>query len=240
MSNIDLNFALEKVPEIIQGIPYTLFITVVAMVLGLIMGTVLALFRVYKIPLLNQLTIFFVSFFRGTPLIVQLFVFFYGIPKLLIYMNDLLPLHLNPDMMSPLAIALIAYSINSAAYLTEVVRSAILSVDKGQLEAAKAVGMTTMQGMYRIIIPQAFVTALPNLGNQFIMLIKASAVAFTIGVMDVLGIARVIANDGYRFLETYFVVALIYWMLSIIFELILTKVEKKSRKFEGVLQSKSA
>ncbi|SFE58171.1 amino acid ABC transporter permease [Alteribacillus iranensis] len=233
MAGIDLQFALEQVPKILQGVPYTLLVTIVAMIVGLVIGTILAFFRIYRVPVLHQLTVLFVSFFRGTPLIVQLFVFFYGLPMLILSLNDTFQWGLNPDIMSPLVIALIAYSINSASYLTEVVRSAIQSVDKGQLEAAKAVGMTTFQGMYRIILPQAFVTALPNLGNHFIMLIKASALAFTIGIMDVLGISRVIANDGYRFLETYLVAALIYWLLSIIFEIILARIEKRARTFEG-------
>ncbi|MDA3129548.1 amino acid ABC transporter permease [Aliibacillus thermotolerans] len=239
MANIDFRFALEQVPEILKGVPYTLLVTLVAMLVGLIIGTILAFFRVYRTPVLNQLAILFVSFFRGTPLIVQLFVFFYGLPRFIMYLNDLFGWNINPDFMSPLVIALIAYSINSASYLTEVVRSAILSVDKGQLEAAKSVGMTTVQAMRRIILPQAFVTALPNLGNQLIILLKASALAFTIGIMDVLGIARMIANDGYHFLETYLVAALIYWLLAIIFEMVFSKMEQRSNTFKGNVERKA-
>lgn len=239
MANIDFRFALEQVPEILKGVPYTLLVTLVAMLVGLIIGTILAFFRVYRTPVLNQLAILFVSFFRGTPLIVQLFVFFYGLPRFIMYLNDLFGWNINPDFMSPLVIALIAYSINSASYLTEVVRSAILSVDKGQLEAAKSVGMTTVQAMRRIILPQAFVTALPNLGNQLIILLKASALAFTIGIMDVLGIARMIANDGYHFLETYLVAALIYWLLAIIFEMFFSKMEQRSNTFKGNVERKA-
>lgn len=238
MASIDFRFALEQVPEILKGVPYTLLVTLVAMLVGLLIGTIFAFFRVYRTPVFNQLTVLFVSFFRGTPLIVQLFVFFYGLPQLIIYMNELFGWNIAPDIMSPLVIAFIAYSINSVSYLTEIVRSAILSVDKGQLEAAKSVGMTTVQAMRRIILPQAFVTALPNLGNQLIILLKASALAFTIGIMDVLGIARIIANDGYHFLETYLVAALIYWLLAIIFEMVFSKMEQRSSKFKGNVERK--
>ena len=108
MANIDFRFALEQVPEILKGVPYTLLVTLVAMLVGLIIGTILAFFRVYRTPVLNQLAILFVSFFRGTPLIVQLFVFFYGLPRFIMYLNDLFGWNINPDFMSPLVIALIA------------------------------------------------------------------------------------------------------------------------------------
>ncbi|NGP46232.1 amino acid ABC transporter permease [Bacillaceae bacterium SIJ1] len=239
MANIDFGFAIQQIPALIQGLPFTILITVVAMAVGLLFGTMLALLRLYRVPVFYQLSILFVSFFRGTPLIVQLFVFFYGMPMLIIYLNHTFQWQLNPDMLSPLLIVLVAYSLNSAAYLAEVVRSAIGSVEKGQLEAAHAVGMTTLQGYVRIILPQAFQIALPNLGNQLITLIKASALAFTIGVMEVMGISRIIANDGYRFLETYLLAALFYWLLSIALELMFANIEKRSRRYKGRTQGEA-
>ncbi|CUB22510.1 putative amino-acid permease protein YxeN [Bacillus safensis] len=226
MQTIDIPFAIDQVPHILKGVPFTLLIALVSMAVSLVIGSVFAFIRLFRIPVLRQLVTLYVSFFRGTPLIVQLFAFFYGLPFVLSSMS-VFGLTFHPDMVSPLAVALITFSLHSAAHLTEVVRSALLAVDKGQLEAAKIVGMTTRQAMLRIILPQAFVVALPNLGNQLVQLLKATSLSFTIGVLEIMGISRIIANDGYQFLETYLVSALIYWLLSIFFELAFTLLEKR-------------
>ncbi|MFP7208722.1 MULTISPECIES: amino acid ABC transporter permease [Bacillus] len=226
MQTIDIPFAIDQVPHILKGVPFTLLIALVSMAVSLVIGSVFAFIRLFRIPVLRQLVTLYVSFFRGTPLIVQLFAFFYGLPFVLSSMSGF-GLTFHPDMVSPLAVALITFSLHSAAHLTEVVRSALLAVDKGQLEAAKIVGMTTRQAMLRIILPQAFVVALPNLGNQLVQLLKATSLSFTIGVLEIMGISRIIANDGYQFLETYLVSALIYWLLSIFFELAFTLLEKR-------------
>ncbi|MGG1881788.1 amino acid ABC transporter permease [Bacillus safensis] len=227
MQTIDIPFAIDQVPHILKGVPFTLLIALVSMAVSLVIGSVFAFIRLFRIPVLRQLVTLYVSFFRGTPLIVQLFAFFYGLPFVLTSLSATFGLTFHPDMVSPLAVALITFSLHSAAHLTEVVRSALLAVDKGQLEAAKIVGMTTRQAMIRIILPQAFVVALPNLGNQLVQLLKATSLSFTIGVLEIMGISRIIANDGYQFLETYLVSALIYWLLSIVFELAFALLEKR-------------
>ena len=168
----------------------------------------------------------------------QLFAFFYGIPFVLTKMNSTFGMTFHPDMVSPLTVALITFSLHSAAHLTEVVRSALLAVDRGQLEAAKIVGMTTRQAMIRIILPQAFVVALPNLGTQLIQRLKATSLSFYNWCTEIMGISRIIANDGYKFLETYLVSALIYWMLSIFFELAFAIFEKKIERAEDLFDDK--
>ncbi|OLP65467.1 putative amino-acid permease protein YxeN [Bacillus pumilus] len=235
MQAIDFQFAIDQLPHILTGVPFTLLIALVSMAVSLLIGSVFAFIRLFRIPVLRQFVTLYVSFFRGTPLIVQLFAFFYGIPYVLSKMSDSFGLSFHPDMVSPLAVALIAFSLHSAAHLTEVVRSALLAVDKGQLEAAKIVGMTTKQAMVRIILPQAFVVALPNLGNQLVQLLKATSLSFTIGVLEIMGISRIIANDGYQFLETYLVSAVIYWLLSILFELAFAMLEKRARVYRRSL-----
>lgn len=226
MQTIDIQFAIDQVPHILKGVPFTLLIALVSMAVSLMIGSVFAFIRLFRIPVLRRLVTLYVSFFRGTPLIVQLFAFFYGLPFVLTKVNDTFGLTFHPDMVSPLAVALITFSLHSAAHLTEVVRSALLAVDKVK-QATKIVGMTTRQAMMRIILPQAFVVALPNLGNQLIQLLKATSLSFTIGVLEIMGISRIIANDGYQFLETYLVSALIYWSLSIFFELAFALLEKR-------------
>ncbi|MFS0654777.1 amino acid ABC transporter permease [Bacillus sp. 179-C3.3 HS] len=227
MQTIDIQFAIDQIPHILKGVPFTLIIALVSMAVSLLIGSIFAFIRLFRIPVLRHFVTLYVSFFRGTPLIVQLFAFFYGIPFILTSMNEHLGLSVHPDIVNPLSVALIAFSLHSAAHLTEVVRSALLAVDKGQLEAAKIVGMTTRQAICRIILPQAFVIAIPNLGNQLIQLLKATSLSFTIGVLEIMGISRIIANDGYHFLETYLVSAFIYWMLSILFEVAFALLEKR-------------
>lgn len=232
LSIINLEFALEQFPEVLKGVPATLAIAVVAMIFGLVFGLLIALCRIYKIPVLNRLFIVYISFIRGTPLLVQLYVFFYGVPVLLDYLNEQMGTNFDASEISPLVYAFIAYTLNTAAYQAEIFRSSINAISAGQMEAAHSVGMTTAQGLWRIILPQAFVVALPNLGNTFIGLIKATSLAFAVKVVEILAIARIIANDGYRFLEMYLVASLIYWVISLVFEVLFATAEKKMRRYE--------
>lgn len=229
VSIINLEFAWEQVPEVLKGVPVTLTIAVISMVLGLAFGLLIALCRIYKVPVLNRLFIIYISFIRGTPLLVQLFVFFYGFPVLADFLNKQIGTNIDADQVSPLIYALIAYTLNTAAYQAEIFRSSINATNVGQMEAAYSVGMTTVQGLWRIILPQAFVIALPNLGNTFIGLIKATSLAFAVKVVEIMAFAKIIANDGYRFLEMYLVASIIYWIICWICEVIFTILEKKMK-----------
>ncbi|MGG3889512.1 amino acid ABC transporter permease [Metabacillus fastidiosus] len=240
MAIIDFNFALEQLPKVLAGVPWTLTIAIIAMGLGLVFGLFIALCRIYKIPVLNQLSILYISFIRGTPLVVQLYVFFYGVPVLFDFLNPYLGLNLDADKISPLIYALIPYTINTSAYLAEIIRGSINATNSGQMEAAYSVGMTTSQGLYRIVLPQAFLIALPNLGNTFIGLIKATSLAFAVKVVEILAISRIIANDGYRFLEMYLLASIIYWIISWISEIIFIKLEKRMSRFERKIAFKTS
>lgn len=234
MTIFDINFAIEHIPEVLKGVPNTLIIAVISILFGVMIGIGLSLIRQYKIPVLNQLTIVYVSFIRGTPLVVQLYVFYYGLPYVAISFNELFGTSLNADKFSPLLVAFVAYTINTAAYQTETFRAAITTVPAEQMEAAYSVGLSTRQALMRIIIPQAFIAALPNIANHFIGLIKATSLAFALKVIEIIAISKIVANDGYHYLEMYTVAALIYWGLCIFFEIVLTKYEKSLRKHEDV------
>lgn len=232
MSIINVDFALEQLPEVLKGVPLTLTIAVISMLLGFVFGLLISLCRIFKVPVLNKVAVLYVSFFRGTPLIVQLYVFFYGIPILLEWTNKYLGWSLDADQISPLIYALIAYTLNTAAYQSEIFRAALNSTNAGQLEAAYSVGMTTVQGLWRILLPQALVVALPNLGNTFIGLIKATSLAFAIKVVEIMAMAKIIANDGYNYLEMYLDASIIYWVLCFVFERIFAILENKLRSHE--------
>lgn len=228
---IDFPFMYEHVGDILKGVPTTLLIAVVSMVFGLVIGTAFALIRQAKYPVINQLIVIFVSFFRSTPLIVQLFAFYYGTPVVIEWLNKMWHWNIDPDGINPLAIVLFVFTLHSAAYLTEVMRGGLRSVDDKQIEAALTVGLRKRHILMRIVIPQALGYAIPNLGNQFIALIKGTAIAFVVQVTEILAISQIIANDGYRFVEVYIIASSIYWIMAIIFEWIFGKMENRVGKY---------
>ena len=171
------------------------------MFFGLLIGFGLALMRLSAIKLLSWTARVYVSFFRGTPLLVQLFMIYYGLPQLGIELD-------------PLPAALIGFSLNMAAYACEILRAAISSIDRGQWEAAASIGMTRGQAMRRAILPQAARTALPPLGNSFISLVKDTALAATIQVPELFRQAQLITARTFEIFTMYLAAALIYWVLA--------------------------
>ena len=152
--------------------------------IGLFLGLIIAIIRVYKVPVLSQISVAFVSVIRGTPILVQLYVTYFGIPLALKYFNYYHGTSYNVNAIPGFVFAMIALGLNQSAFDSETIRSAILSVDKGQLEAAKAIGMTNWQVLRRVIIPQASGVAFVPLGNSIIGLIKGTSLAFTCSVVE--------------------------------------------------------
>ncbi len=229
---LNYEFMGRAVIEIIKFIPVTLKITVVSILIAVLIALLSALIRINKIPILNKITGFYISFVRGTPLLVQIYLSYYGLPKLLDYINLTYGTEIDISSISAITYVYIAFSLNVGAYLSETFRAAILSVDKGQWEAALAVGMTKTKAFVRIILPQAFVIALPNLGNTLISLVKDTSLAFIISVVEMMGQAKIIGAQGLNFFEVYIVVALLYWIICIIIERAVNLWEKKLRVFE--------
>ena len=231
---LDINYIIESLPSILSRLPITLLIAVGSMVIGLLMGFAVALIQIYKVPVLRQLTSFYVSFTRGTPLLVQMYLVFYGIPKIIYFLQTSYGLFYNFDvnLISPEVFALLAFSLNLGAYLSETIRSAIESVDRGQFEAAKAIGMSPSQMMLKIILPQALAIAIPNLGNIFIITVKDTSLVFIIGVIDIMGQAKILGSRGLAFFEVYIAVSLVYWVICIIIARLLVVLEKRVRRFE--------
>lgn len=228
MPNIlDFGLIFTQIPTLLAYLPVTLFITVFSMLFGVMLGLVVAVIKMHKIPVLSQLAAIFVSFIRGTPLLVQLYLSFYGIPVLLRYVNYLYDTNYNVNSISPMIFVLIAFSLNEAAYNSETIRAALQSVNKGQIEAAQSLGMTYSQLLRRIVIPEAFLVALPNLGNTLIGLLKGTSLAFVCSVTEMTGRGKTLAGHSYRYFEVYISLALIYWGLTIIIELMVKYLEKR-------------
>lgn len=223
-----MSFIFQTIWEIFKSLPNTIIISLVAMTVGLCVGTLFAIIQIRKTPIFSQFIIVYNSFIRSTPLIIQLFILYYGIPNLILYLNATLGLKINPDMFSPMLIALIAFSLHAIAYLSETMKSGLLSVDYSQIEAAKTVGLSNRHIYTRIVLPQAFNYALPNIENQFIMLIKGTSLAFAVQVTEIMAVSRIIANEGYQFITVYSIAASFYWILAIILEKVFHKIESNS------------
>jgi len=202
MSDKVLQLLIDSFPKILlPGLTVTVPLTLLSFSLGLIIALVLALVQVARVPVARQFARFYVWIFRGTPLLVQLFVVFYGMPNLGIILDSF------PS-------AVVVFSLNTAAYASETIRAAIESVPKGQLEAGYCIGLNYIQTMFRIILPQAMRTAFPSLGNTLIGLVKDTSLAAMITVSEMLHAARSIASRNFEYLALYLEVGLVYLLIS--------------------------
>jgi len=228
MPNIfDIKLVFTQIPSLLLYLPVTLEITILSMIIGLILGFILAIIKVKGITFFTQLTAIFVSFTRGTPLLVQLYLTYYGIPIFLRYYNYYNDTTYNLNSIPPLLFVLVTFSLNEAAYNSESIRAAIQSIEKGQIEAAYSLGMTFFQVLYRIIIPEAFVVALPTLGNALISLLKGTSLAFVCSVVEITAQGKILAGSNYRYFEVYVSLAIIYWVMTIIIERSIKVIERK-------------
>ncbi|EJN55761.1 Putative amino-acid ABC transporter permease protein [Loigolactobacillus coryniformis subsp. coryniformis CECT 5711] len=218
----------------LQYLPITLAIVILSMIVGLVFALIIALVRLNKIPVLTQLFTLLVSFVRGTPLLVQLYLSYYGVPIALKYWNYYNHTNYNINNLPAFLFVFVAFAINEAAYNSENIRGALLSVDRGEIEAAQSLGMTGGQILRRITIPEALVVALPTLGNQFISLIKGTSLAFVADVIEMTAEGQIIAGRNFRYFEVYLSLAIIYWALTVITEVIIRFVEKRLNKFRTV------
>ncbi|MBZ5200526.1 amino acid ABC transporter permease [Planomicrobium chinense] len=199
--NLDFSQIVPYIPFMLEGIWVTLKFVFFAIILGSILGTVLALFKIGSVKPLRWFADAYTSIFRGTPLILQLMIIYYSIPQLTGY-----------DI-SPFLSAILAFGLNSSAYISEIIRAGIQAVDKGQMEAAQALGVPYRAMMTDIILPQALKNILPALMNEFITLTKESAIVSTIGYLDLMRRAQVVGSDLFRNFEPLLFVGLIYWCL---------------------------
>lgn len=218
---VDYKLIFKDLPQLLSCLHITLLIVVCATIIGLFLGIVLALFRIYKIPVFSQLATIYISFNRGTPMIVQLFIVYFGLP------NVLLGLGIDVNRWDKLYFVIITYGLNAAAFMSEIIRASIISVDIGQTEASYSVGMTRIQTFSRIVAPQALLIALPNLGTSFLGLLQDTSLAFTIGIIDVMGKAQAIGATTYHSIEAYIGAAIIFLVLGILLEKGFNIIEKK-------------
>jgi His/Glu/Gln/Arg/opine family amino acid ABC transporter permease subunit len=231
----DIGFMIQSVPEILTALPLTLLLALISAVIGLGIALFVALIRYFNIRVLSPLCQVYVSYIRGTPMLVQIMLVYFGIPLLLRALNVYLGTNFNINGVPRLVFAIIALGFNAGAYMSETIRSSLLAVDVGQLEAAYSVNMTVGQTLMRIVIPQAFSIAIPPLANTLVSLIKETSLVFTISIIDLMARAKIVGARGYRFFEIYVVVSIIYWVICTFISRLLAAAEKGSRKHERTI-----
>ncbi|MDR1611622.1 MAG: amino acid ABC transporter permease [Planctomycetota bacterium] len=230
--NLDYDFMLETLWLALPGILVTFEIALVASAAAVPVGLVLGIIRARRVPLLSQLARVYISFIRGTPLILQIFLVYNSFPSILAVVFARLGVEYNIFNLNPVVYAFIVFSISETAVLAEVFRAAITTVDKSQLEAAYSVGMTAFQGYRRIVIPQAMSAALPSLCNSITDLIKATSLAFTMSVMEITAIAKKQGAMKLSFIEAYLDIFLLYCILIFTVEKVLKILEKRARAYQ--------
>lgn len=212
-----MELVLENINFLLKGAYYTLLITIVSMFFGFFIALITAIARLKGNWLLRGIARGYVSIIRGTPILVQLFIIYFGLPDIGITLG-------------PLTAAYISLSINIGAYLSETFRGAILSVSKGQTEAALSLGLTPWQTMYKVVLPQAARVAIPPMGNTFIGMLKETSLVSVVTVTELLRSAQLLIAQYYVAMPFYLAIALMYWIMSLLFSDILNRIEKRLSK----------
>ena len=216
MSNaFSLSFFLELFPVVLPTLSMTLKVSLVTFVLTFILSVGIAVIRYFKIPVVTQILAFCITFFRAVPLVALLYLAYYGLCTAFPALRG----------MSPYRATVFVLTINTAAFMSETFRGALEAIEPGQLEACYSMGMTRLQAIWRAALPQAMIAALPAVGNHFIGIIKGSALGFTVGLMDIMAVAKIEANHAFRYFESYLCVAVIYFVIVVILEQIQKRIE---------------
>jgi L-cystine transport system permease protein len=224
----DPSLIVDFIPTLIYYLGVTLKILAASVLLGMVIGIAAAILRLFRIPVLNQLVILYISFIRGTPILIQLFLVFYGLPAILLFIN------IDISRMDALYFVIITYALSNGALFAEIFRGAIKAVDYGQTEAAYSVGMNNSQSFFRIVLPQAIRIAFPNIANSIIGSLKDTSLAFTIGVMDMMGRGETLIAATAHALEVYLSLAVIYYAVVLLFEKIFRLYENRINRHQTV------
>lgn len=219
----DFSFLKIYYPYFINGTVYTIILAFFTVLLGTVIGTVFGLLKLSKNPILRFIASAYIEFIRGTPLLVQIYIIFYGIS---IEIPDSVILGIDMSRFIP---GIIALSINSGAYVAEIIRAGIQAVDKGQMEASRSLGFTHTMSMRYIILPQAIRNILPALGNEFVVVIKESSIVMIIGIAELMYSANIVRGAIFKPFEPLLLAALIYFILTFSLSKLLGVAERRMR-----------
>lgn len=231
---LNYTFLIDTFFIALSGVPITLLVTIVALLFALPLGFLLALTRINQVPVLNWFSRIYVSFVRGTPIIIQIFIVYASVPLILSLFFEKYNININVYNINPIWYAFIVFSFSTTAILIEVFRSALSTVNKGQLEAAQSVGLSNFQAYRRIVIPQALVVAMPNICTATVNLIKATSLGYAMSLQEITLKAKVAANVGYNYVEAYIDIFLVYIILCSLVEYGFKLYEKRLRRYQHV------
>lgn len=227
----EFNTAVEAFAFILKHLPLTLFLPAVTLLIGIVLGSIIAIVRLRSNKLVNAVLAIVVSFFRSVPAILQVFIMYYSLPYLIApILSAVTGSVVKPFDVSPYWTAYIFFIIYQTAYQSENIRGALLSVDRGQLEAALAVGLSYYQAYKRIILPQAFAVAMPSFFTYYLHGIKSLALLFTIKIVDIFAAADIFAALYSRRTEPYVADAIIYWLLCVVLTFVFNSWERSLSK----------
>ncbi|HBM79983.1 MAG: amino acid ABC transporter permease [Clostridiales bacterium] len=211
---MNIEFILKELPFMLQGSVMTIELTVLTLSIGTFLGIILALLKISGVKIFYYIATFYTWVFRGTPLMLQLFFFYYALPSMGVTLNAF-------------SAAIIGLSLNCAAYMAEIIRGGILSIDKGQFEASKALGYTYFQTMAKIILPQTIRIIIPPVGNEFISMIKDTSLVSTIAMVELMRTATQISSTTFKYTEILFTAAVLYLLMTTVFTAAFSALEKK-------------
>lgn len=227
----DISYIFSTIPEIVTKLPITLFIAFSATIIGFLLGILIALIRFFHIRILSQIATVFISFIRGTPMVIQLYLAYYGIPLMISRIVEASGNEFDINALPSTLFAIIAFALNTGAYMSESFRSSLIAVEPGQFEACKSLHYSTWDSLRTVILPQAFVIAIPTLTSSLLAMIKNTSLAFCITVVDIMAQARIVGSRSFRYFEIYIAVSLLYWPVCALLERILLTLEKKLSRF---------
>ncbi|MGZ4160425.1 MAG: amino acid ABC transporter permease [Neobacillus sp.] len=228
---LDPDFIITAFTKLLSALPVTLQITAVSVIAGFFIGTIVALVRYFEIPFLRTIARVYVVIIRGTPMLTHLLVIYFGISSLVDEFASYFGWKFSSSLIPMIGFAYLSFSITVGAYLSEVIRSGLLAVNKGQLEAAYSIGMTTSQALRRIVFPQALAASFPNFSNLLIGMLHGSTLVFALSVVDINAKAQIVASSNWKFFESYIAAAVIYWGLTILIERLTGLIEVRINRF---------
>lgn len=231
---MDFSVVVQYFPRLLDGAWVSLQLIVLSVVLGGIVALPIALARISPNRWISSLPYAYIFFFRGTPLLVQIFLVYYGASQFEVIRESIF----WPILKEPFWCAIIAFTLNTSAYTAEIFRGAIQAIPLGEVEACKVVGMTKAQMYRRILLPRAFGIVLPAYGNEIILMLKGSALASTITILDLTGMARTIIARTYTPIEIFLAAGMIYLAISMVVIAIFKQVEKRQNRYLGPVQIK--
>ncbi len=211
-----INVFVNAFPFLMNGLVFTMELALSSIAIGFVIGIIVGISRSYGKRFSYTLSTIFVEVIRGTPLLVQLFIFYFAFPQIGI-------------SLSPITASIISFSINSGAYQAEYIRGAIQSVDTGQMKAALSIGMTKWQAIMRIVMPQALIKVIPSWTNEFVYLIKYTSVAYLVGVPELMAEGEFVASRNFEFMNVFLSVAIIYLAIVMIITWGFSRIEKMVR-----------